>query len=209
MSNFVIRCTVTELDAFRSWRDDEEATIADLLVRLTGRYEPTENMLAGRALHTALELAGDGEVDALEADGYTFIPDDDVVLHLSPIREVRVERVYEVPLCADVHVRGRVDEINGTEVVDHKTTESPDLERLMNTYQWRIYLDMLEARSFRWNVFQIGRKAKDPEKTYRIRSLQTLVQYAYPEMADDIRLLCRGFAEIVMDHLPERVSIKE
>lgn len=203
MSNAVIRCTVTDLDAFRAWRDDEESELPELLARLRGKVEPTVNMLAGRAFHRALELAWEDEIDTLEADGFTFSSPADISIPLSTCREVAVDGIYSTPV-GDVHVRGRVDEINGVEVVDHKSTDRMDADRLLSSYQWRLYLDMLSASVFRWNVFEI-QPSKDDDHHYVIRGMHRITQYRYPEMSEDVTRLCEQFAEVAIAHLPERV----
>src|SRR5579883_1280186 len=95
---------VSEAEAFRQWREDEEAELADLLARLRGEVPPSEAMLAGTALHKALELADDGESDTLEADGYQFVITADITLALPKIREVRASKDY-----GGITITGKLD----------------------------------------------------------------------------------------------------
>lgn len=198
-----ITASVSDIDAFRRYQEDEEMGLAELLSRLRKQEPPSELMLAGTAFHRALETAEPGEFETLAADGRTFVLELDGELPLSPIREMSITKDYIVS-GVTVHVRGRVDELDGAEVVDHKTTGQFDPEHLNDGYQWRLYLDMLAALSFRWNVFVISAVAKSPG-VYRVTAFHPLRQYAYPAMRADIDALLVKFVEFARTHLPERV----
>lgn len=197
-----LRCSATELDAFARWRDDEEAELEPLLAQLRRQAEPNEAMLAGHALHTALEHAQPGEFDRLEAEGYTFLFPNAAEVRLPDIREVKGERVYIVAGCA-VTLVGKVDALHGTVVIDHKTTSSFEAEKFLSTYQWRVYLDVFDAHCFIWLVFEMH-EAKDAERTYEVRQVHPLAQYRYPAMREDVERLLAEFVEFAREHLPER-----
>lgn len=199
----MITASVSDVDAFRRYQEDEEMGLLELLARLRKTEPPTEQMLAGTAFHKALELAGDGEFEVLSANGLTFSVECEIDLPLAPIREMSITKDYRVN-GEVIRIRGRVDELYGTEVVDHKTTGQFDPEHLIAGYQWRLYLDMLSALSFRWNVFVITDVAKSPG-FWRVTAFHPLRQYAYPTMRADIEALLLKFAQFARTHLPERV----
>lgn len=190
---------VSNLDAFRRWRDNEDQTVDDLVRWLTVDA-PSPAMLAGTAFHKALEEAQPGDYDTLYANGYTFhLPDAELVL--PPIRELRAFGTY-----AGLQVTGCVDCLSGKRVEDHKTTSRFDPERYLEGFQWRYYLDLLDADVFRWNVFEI-REVKP--MVYQVADPQTLETYRYPGMRDDCERLAAEFAEFAAIHLPDYNAMRK
>ena len=186
--------SVSNLDLFRAWRDDEDLDLAWLLDRLTRKVEETEQMRIGTALHKALETAPVGEFSTLAANGYTFQFCGDVELCIPPHREVRISQQY-----GELEVRGRVDAISGLTVEDHKTTAQFDPDRFMGSYQWRMYLDMTNSHIFRWNVFVI-RETDDP-KIYSVVDFHRLEQRRYPAMHEDCLRLAHDFAAFAKENV--------
>lgn len=200
----IVTANVTDIDQFRRYQEDEEMGLLELLGRLRRTEPPTEKMMAGTALHKALESCPEGEFETLESDGFRFLIEVDGELPLSAVREVSITKDYHIGRDV-VRVRGRVDELSGEEVVDHKTTSQFDPEPLLAGYQWRFYLDMLSARRFRWNVFVLSEVAKE-YRVYRVTAFHPLSQFAYPGMRDDIDALLRKFIDFARIHLPDRIS---
>lgn len=197
-----MRARVSNLEAFRSWRDDEAykngwvdapETVEDLVARLCD-HEPSEAMLAGTAFHYALEHAQVGvEYSTLEAQGFTFLlPDAELELPL--IREVRAEKDY-----SGLIVSGKLDCLEGRRVDDHKTTGRVDLERYLAGYSWRFYLDIFGADTFRWNVFPIREVT---HRVYQVEAPQRLEQRRYPGLHADCARLAAEFREFAAAYLP-------
>ena len=185
---------VSNLESFRQWREDEDQTADDLVVWLT-TDNPSEAMLAGTALHKALEHATDGDHDVLQANGYTFhMPDCKLIL--PPVREVRGYAAY-----GPITITGQVDAADGIRLDDHKSTGSFSPDRYLSGYSWRLYLDMFGADVFRWNVFEIK---PDPKlaKVYTVNPPHILEAFRYPGMHDDCAALARDFHEFAIEHLP-------
>lgn len=197
-----MRVSATDIDAFRRWRDDEEAELEPLLAQLRREMAPSKPMLAGTALHAALEVAEPGEFSRLEALGHTFDLEIDGEIDLPPIRELKVTAEHVID-GVPVTVVGKVDAVLGRRVDDHKFTSRFDPERFLASFQWRIYLDVFGADTFRWNVFE-GRAIG--ERHYVIHSLHRLTCYRYPAMRDDIVRELRQFVAFAREHLPERFN---
>lgn len=195
-----LRVSATDIDALRYFRSDDEAELGDLLRQLRREEPPTEAMLAGTALHSALERASTGEHHGFAVDGYLFSFDTDAEIDLPTIREMKATREYVV---GDVVVTlvGKVDAIHGKRVDDHKFTARYDAERYMGSYQWRIYLEIFGADDFRWNVFE-GRETAP--KNYIIHSIHKLHMSRYPGIAEDVEREVANFVAFARDHLPER-----
>lgn len=196
-----MRVSATDLDAFRYWRDSEDADLGELIARLRRELPPTEPMLAGTAFHKALELAPYGEHRELEANGYRFTLDLDGELDLPPIRELKFTR--------DVVIDGEpvtvvcvADTMDGVTVSDHKLTSRFDADRYLAGYQWRVNLFVFpEAQRFRWNAFEAREQAP---REYLVYALHTLPIDRYPELEADVIRELGEFLAFARVHLPER-----
>lgn len=185
---------VSHVEAFRRWREDEESSVEDLVRQITVD-EPSEAMLAGTAFHRALEWAEFGEHARLEANGYTFQLASGI-LELPNIREMRAYKRY-----GDLTVTGQVDGLHGGIVIDHKTTRKADPERYLLGAQWKFYLDLFEANTFRWHLFEIKEMA--PQE-YWVEAPQILTAHRYPEMPDYCAVLASDFLAFAREHLPRQ-----
>lgn len=195
-----LRVSATDIDAHRRYRAEEDVELADLLAQLRRESPPTESMMAGTALHAALENAEPGDFARLSADGYAFDFDTEGEIDLPSIREMKATREYEIAGTL-VTLVGKVDAIHGRRVDDHKFTAQYDAERYMGSYPWRVYLEVFGADEFRWNIFE-GRE--DGPKSYVIRNIHKLTMHRYPGMAADVVAELGRFVEFARDHLPEK-----
>jgi len=199
-----LRVSASDLDAFRYFMNNEEAELSDLLAQLRRETPPTQSMLAGTALHYALEHSKAGSFDKLEANGFTFDLNFDAELDLPDIREVKATKDIKIDDCL-VTLVGKVDAIHGRRVDDHKFTSRYDAERFLGSYQWRIYLDVFDADEFRWNVFEGRPDTKDPQH-YIINNMHPLKMHRYPGMPDDIKRALSAFVAFARAHMPERFT---
>lgn len=190
---------VSNVEAFRQWEADEEASLDDLLARLRGESEPSAAMIAGTAFHRALELAQTGiAADEISANDHTFIFVSDMDVELAPIRELRASKTYIVD-GDPITISGQVDQLDGLRIDDHKTTSRFNPDRYLEGCQWRLYLDIFGAQRFRWNVFEIA--PMDEPLTYQVTACHRLEQYRYPGLPEDCQALVERFARFVREHL--------
>jgi hypothetical protein len=205
-----IRVSVTDLDAFRYFRENEHVELENFLAQMRRQSEPTEAMLAGTALHKALELAQTGEFDALEADGYRFEIAADASISLPDIREMKATKEYRIGDCI-VTLVGKVDAALGPTIYDHKFTSRYDPDRFLSGYQWRAYLDIFEANHFVWNIFE-GRAKSSRDKgeviegvsEYVVTRFHVLGADRYPEMHRDLVNEIAAFVDMARVHLLEK-----
>ncbi len=197
-----LRVSASDVDAWRYFLANEDAELADLLAQLRRETGQTEAMRAGTALHKALELSEPGNHGELKADGYTFAFKADGEIDLPEIREVKATRDYEIDGCL-VTLVGKVDAIHGKRIDDHKFTGRYDCERFMNSYQWRVYLDVFDADALRWNIFE-GRPLPDDPTWYNINAVHRLTMHRYPGLGDDVRRELARFVDFARAHLPEK-----
>lgn len=202
-----IRVSATDVDALRRFRADEDADLETFLSEMRKKEPPTPAMMAGTALHSALERAEPGEFKSLFAKGHLFIIADDMELDLPDTRECKATREWFLD-GVTATVVGKVDAVHGHRIDDHKFTSHFDAERFLGSYQWRLYLAIFRASVFRWNVFE-AREAKADEgkpRTYFVNGLHPLTTYRYPGMEDDVERELRLFVEFARVHLPERLT---
>lgn len=192
---------VSNIEAYRQWLnwkplhdDEEEPTVADL-VRKIMLHQPTEAMRVGSALHKALELAAAGDVETLNADGYTFHLADGEVL-VPEVREHRASKAY-----GRLTVTGKADGITGFTVIDHKATKALDAERYLNGYAWRFYLDIFGCDIFRWNVFVV-KPQRGSDTVYEVSAPHILTAHRYAGLAGDCADLAAEYLEFAEKHLP-------
>lgn len=195
-----MRVSVTELDNFRRWQGDEEADLETLLRQLRKQEPPSRAMLAGIALHKALEQAEPGDVLAFNQDGFRFKFVTNIELALTEFREIKAEKVYTVD-GYPVTVVGKIDHMQGKRIDDHKSTGRFDAERFLDSYQWRYYLDIFGADVFQWNVFEM---AEDDPDEFTVFAFHPMRQYRYAAMHEDCLALLRAFLSFARAHLPER-----
>lgn len=187
-----MKVSVTDVDAYLRWRSEEDMPLESLLRRLRREDPPTENMMAGRALHAWLERSEPCEVDVFESDGYHFVVECDIALPVLGMRELKATKTYELD-GESVPLVGKVDTIIGNRVEDHKTTGQFDAERFLNSFQWKAYLDIFGADHFRWNVFEM-RKDTKRIRNYRVTNFHVLDQRRYAGMGDDVRRALADYA---------------
>lgn len=207
-----MRASVSDIEAYRRWREDPDAELAELLAQLRGQWPDSPRRSAGSAFHRALELAEPGEFEQLQADGHVFLIDAEIEIELPEVREVRASRTWQLP-DGPLTLSGQVDAISGSRVDDHKTTVQMDAEGYLAGYPWRLYLELFGADTFRWNVFEM-RQVLERElstlpglpagRTYLIHAAHRLEQHRYPGMAQDCTRLLADFQAFARAHLPER-----
>lgn len=198
----MIRVSVTDLDQLRYYRASEDMALEDLLRRLRREEPPSEAMAAGKAFHAILEHADECELDHAEQDGLIFRFALDGEITLSPIRELKAEKVYSV-LGEPVELVGVVDGLFGSMVEDHKLTTRFNVDFYTDSLQWRCYLDMFQAQSFRYNIFE---QRQDRDGIYVVHAYHPMTFYRYPDLAGDVHRALRDFVEFTHQYLPERLA---
>ena len=188
-----VSISVSNLELYRMWRASDDLDLPWLLRRLSGEEPQTEAMAAGEALHQALERSTLGETGQLWTADYRFYFKCDCSVELPQARELRVQKEY-----GDLVVRGRVDALIGKRVIDYKTTSHWDPDRLMAGYQWRYYLDMLDADEFSWQVFVMSQFGDFAEAgrlvhAYEIYQVHELSQRRYDDLEHDCDKLAQDF----------------
>lgn len=205
----MLRISVSDLESFRYWRENEDSTLDELVARLTKKEPPTAQMQAGAAFAKLMEHAEPGTWGRSTIDGWSFDFELDAEISLPPVRELKAEVIYDTP-SGPVMLVGKVDGIDG-EVHDQKLTESLDVERYTDSLQWRCYLDMFKAKAFVYDIFlakyERGRGGSDADGNYvkgpptgkiAVTEYHPLRFYAYPGMHEDVQSAVNELAAVIV-----------
>ena len=149
-------------------------TEQSLLETLSGEFKGNAYTQTGTAFHNIVELGEaafkyDTQGFVVSSDNVQVLMDKAQILEALNYRYDMAGAVYETPIGRDynegifpIHVTGRVDVIHGSDVRDIKTKYSEShAEDYMDSYQWRLYLEILEADRFYFDVFEFKRYDKD------------------------------------------------
>lgn len=190
----MLRATVSQIEQFRRYRNDEDYPTGRFLAYLQDILLPTPQQLVGIAFHEALEHIDYGAHEEISARGFTFRFSTDFVLPIQYLREARCERVYDTS-AGKIEIRGRVDAIEPMVIYDHKTTSNFDPERYLDGYEWRYYLDLTASKKFVWNVFELS-PTKKPD-VFEVPRAHVLTQFTYPGISRDCGALADEFASFL------------
>jgi hypothetical protein len=185
----MIRVSVSNLDLYRAFRDDDEFELGVFLAQLRGEMPRTPAMERGGAFAKAMEHANLGEQSTISADGHTFAFTCDAEIEAWPCREEKREKDY-----GGVIVTARCDRIMGRMIADDKTTSQFDAEKYFGKMQHCFYLDIFEADVFKWHIWscrEIG------HCEWEVYAHDLLTQYRYPDLEEDCARLAHDFKDFM------------
>ena len=193
--------SVSDLDTYRWWREQEDLDLAWLLKRFRREEPQTEAMKAGEALHKWLESPYTCET--IFTGDYRFDVNCEIAIQYPKAMELSIQQRY-----GDLLVRGRIDASAGHTITDYKTTERFEPDRLLEGFQWRYYLDMTGCSKFIWQVFVMKEfgadQLRDTQHCYTIYDTHKLVQVRYPGMHEECLMLAEDFLDFA-----KRIGLKE
>jgi hypothetical protein len=182
----------SRLDEFRRYMSGEhlsgeEYTAAEFVSRLTDPTPPSAAMLAGTAVHSIIETAAFGELpERASQNGWLVQFDLDAELRLPAAREIPLYREHRgIPLF------GRVDAIDAVSVHDVKTTAAIDVDRYMDSFQWRAYLYMSGRKRFIYDLFRV--KVEADIQVVTVLEYVRLPLTAYPGLSRDVESLLEEY----------------
>lgn len=187
----------SRLDEFRMYLGGEmyngdEYTPEDFITRLTTKTESAA-MAAGTAVHAIIENAAFGELpDRVSSNGWLVHFDLDAELRMPAAREVQLHRTHKgIPLF------GRVDAIDAVSVHDTKATSAIDIDRYMDSYQWRAYLWMSGREQFVYDILRV--KLEEDTKIVTVVEYVRLPITAYPDLSRDVEGLLEQYDACIRD----------
>jgi hypothetical protein len=196
-----LRTSPSEIEQYRAYLADI-IDLETLKKRLRKQDTFGRPPRIGTLWHGILETSTPQESKYFERDGITFIVDCDYTLNTPPIKELKGTKKYNL-WDVDVTLVGIADGIEGRTGLDHKLTMRPDMNKLSESYQWRIYCVMFGLDKFKYIVY----KARNYDKnTIFITSIEELPLYRYPEIESDVEYMVNLFTVFCLRHLPERIK---
>ena len=177
-----ITIAVTALDSYRYYVESD-MSLEQYIARLKRLEPPHPRAVLGTAMHDGIShLVKTGSYSLLDK---TFHIPAEIHLRRPDVMEVKVGRTFEVD-GRRVRVSGRVDALMGQTLVDYKTTQRIDLDYLMDSLQWRVYMSLLpDVEAFRYEVFQLS---KNPNKLgkYAVNHHTSVDLARYPDLESDV-----------------------
>lgn len=181
----------SKLDEFRAYMggemwDGSEYTAAEFIRKMTS-FEESPKMAAGTAVHKVIENAAFGDLPArVDCNGWNIHFDLDADLPMPTSREIPLQREHN-----GIMLFGRCDAMDANTVHDTKTTSAIDLDRYLESYQWRSYLWMSGRHSFVYDILKV--KVEEDIKAVTVQDYVPLKISAYPGMAHDVETLLEEF----------------
>jgi hypothetical protein len=181
----------SRLDEFRAYLSGElwsgdEYTAAEFVRRMT-TFEESPAMAAGTAVHKVIEQAGFGEIpEHVDCNGWRIHFDLDANLPMPVFREVPLQREHK-----GILLSGRCDAMSANTVHDTKTTQAIDVDRYLDSYQWRAYLWMSGRRNFVYDILKV--KLDEEAKLVTVQEFVPIKVSAYPALSTDVENLLEEF----------------
>jgi hypothetical protein len=192
----MIRVSVTSLDKYAAYLNEEDYPLDVLLRDLRGQTPRTPAMDRGRAFAKAMEKVSTSDSSMLVAEGHAFAFTCDAEIEAWPRRELKAEKDY-----GGIIVSARCDRLHGKVIADDKSTShfsgDAGVEKYIDKWQPRFYMDIFGATSFIWHIWECREiDIKEPRDYPGVRIAWEVFNHhvftlpRYPAMEDD----CRNFA---------------
>jgi hypothetical protein len=197
-----LRVSATTLEGFRLYLTEDWKAEEELLAEIRGEFKPTPKMMLGRSGHCAVEgrPAHEDPGGHHTCYGFRWTPATIAECRRSFVQgglaEVKVERTLRVA-GEDVTLVGKADRCIGTQIVEHKFTEStfsPD--RYHDSYQWRVYDLLFRPSSVLYTVFCVAEGDGNPP-AMDLRETHSLTLWPYRECERDVADLLEKFVGYV------------
>lgn len=186
---------VTKLQAFNLFRSEDWFNSEKLIDQISGTHEVNKAMKLGTDFHKMIENR------PLKKSIGIF--SEEVIYEINAIeedcaREVEGELIIPIEQ-GSLIVSGHADAIKGNMVIDYKTTlAEPHIDMYFDSYQWRLYLLMFDAKVFKYDFFKLSyNKAVKDQEIYTATRLDPLYLYAYKDMFKDCQRLAQDFVNVI------------
>ena len=180
-----------------------------LIESIVGDVEPTEAMELGSAFHAIfedpdvyMEMWDDAHV--YHAHGFVFdaqLVDKSVadIWAQCPIMEVPSSDLTLQTDYGPVRISCRADAMAGLDVYELKTTQrAPNTVKYLDSMQWRAYVLAYGATSVTYRIVQL-KHLKEPD-VWTIANYETLTQYPYPQITQDVTYAATRLIEFIDHH---------
>ncbi len=214
----MLRVSVSILEKFRRWIwcDDPESQYDNeekFLESLQGIFKGTPKTAFGGAFHQIIEgeYTIDRKLNIYQAGGFYFTHEqakpalDYRNEHTAMVYEMNTREAFETKY-GPIQVSGRTDGIEGLAIRDSKTKfRNPDYQEYVASCQWKLYLEMMEADLFYYDVFEVKHFKEDAYHSQKlfpdvvIEPAVPLLCTRYPGMRSDIDEILNLFMEYMTE----------
>jgi hypothetical protein len=198
-----MRISTTTLESFRLFMQPEQDWMSeeDLLATIRGEFHPTKEIAIGQAFGRILESPtpykiGGGYCVKDRVFGDILLGDDVVGPALELIDRPRT--VFEakgVGRYLGHDIVAKADQMRGGDLSETKTTFSNfQLEKYLDSYQWRFMSDMFQVPRVTYQVFCLSEGSTG---VIALKDVEIVPVYAYPGLHGDCDELVRAFAAYI------------
>lgn len=206
----MLHISPSNIESYLYYKHSDYKTLEEIKEEIAGKRVETIDMQMGTAWHHVMERIKPGAHQEIHQDGFIFYVDCDETVPVGGAVELKLTKTYHVK-GYEVMVHGRGDEALGKIGTDHKLTTKFDFDvwdRYQRAFQWRYYLDALDADTFIYRLYLKQWSQKQPE-VVRITDVMPLRFDRYEGMDADIQLLLADFIEFAEEHLPQWMQEKQ
>lgn len=170
----------SKIDAYvyhRNSEQDVETFVMELL-KLTPFPKRAE---AGVAFHDYIEKFGYGDLPLnFTSNGWNIINNNvNVTIPYPFAREVKFSKNWN-----DINIFAVVDGIDNFRIHDIKTTSKLNVEKYMESWQWKIYLWLTEMQTFIYDIFTVD--INEIDNILTLKNYDRIELKRYPNMVNDI-----------------------
>ncbi len=211
-----MRVSVTTLESFRLFLQEEWFTEKRFLEQLSGKFISTLGMEFGTSYHRLLEVGLEypNTLVFTHTDGGKLINVSDAIInpalefrsrHPNIISEIKNTKEYLIGNDT-ITVSGICDGVEGMILHEHKTCLGFDGDKYVNSCQYKFYFEMFGAEIVQYNVFdlianktEIKQAQNLEEFTQFIKSVEynKIMLYKSPDNSDYCYNLVSQFVEYV------------
>lgn len=186
----MIRISVTHLDGFDYYLKSNKDT--DTYISELTTFTDNRPMKIGRSFETILQLPELTKFeDCYNCDGVKFKRNQ--IAKALQRYETGVWQLKHVQEFEGVQLVGKADIIQGATIIDIKTTAKIDIQRYIDSYQWRAYLMLFGANLFEYHIYQI----KDEPELIDITDFELLKLNDYDGLVSDLKCVVNDFKDFI------------
>lgn len=148
---------------------------------------------AGNACHNLFERAKFDTLSGVyRVDGWNIVlPTDDIELSYPDCREQWLGMTIN-----GIKILGKVDAINALSIHDLKFTSNLDIEKYVNSYQWKMYLIGAGLDKMVYDVFEI--KVDDNINQVHIKNYHKLELFRYENMETEVIAILDDYLDFLL-----------
>ncbi len=189
-----IRCSATNLESFRLYLTEDWMEESALIASLKGEFVPTPAVKLGHAYHSVLEHPAAYRVgNGYTCEGFQF-GDATMQPMLDLIDRRGVFEVKTTKQLGPITLVAQADQLVGAHLYEFKTTSQLNLEKYLDSYQWRVMALVFEPLAITYRIATLDDHGNGVAE---LKSLDSVTVYPYAALELDVRALVARFVDYV------------